>query len=250
MTRIVAIVSGGLDSVVLAHDLMQDDPERLRLLSFNYGQRHVKELDAARACANRLGVPHDIIDLRSLAPLIRSSALTDPTRDVPLGHYEAPSMRATVVPNRNMLMIAMAAAVAVSEGADRVAIGVHAGDHAVYPDCRPRFIDVMTAALEVATEGHSVSGFRVLAPYVNMRKQDIVTRGDAIAVPFAETWSCYQGGSVHCGQCGTCVERREAFALAGVTDPTAYACDGAKPTPDPQELTLGPPGPFDLVPND
>lgn len=218
----VAVVSGGLDSAVLAHHLRADGWD-LRLLSVDYGQRHAVELDHARKLAAALGARHDVVDLSSVAPLLAGSALTDPAVDVPEGHYTDDSMRATVVANRNAIFVDVAVGVAVAEGAGAVAIGVHAGDHAVYPDCRPAFVDAAEALARVANEGFVADGFRVLAPFVEWSKADIVARGAELGVPFVDTWSCYRGGEVHCGTCGTCVERREAFSLAGVPDPTRYA---------------------------
>lgn len=220
--RAIAVVSGGLDSAVLAHHLRADGWD-LRLLSFDYGQRHAVELDHARKLAASFGARHDVIDLSSLAALLTGSALTDATVDVPDGHYTDDSMRATVVANRNAIFVDVAVGVAVAEGAGAVAIGVHAGDHAIYPDCRPAFVDAAERLARVANEGFAADGFRVLAPFVEWTKADIVRRGAELGVPFADTWSCYRGADVHCGTCGTCVERREAFALAGVPDPTRYA---------------------------
>lgn len=218
--RAVAIVSGGMDSVTLAYLLARE--YELTLLSVDYGQRHVRELDCAAKAAAALRADHHVVDLRSVAGLLRGSALTDPSVDVPLGHYEAPTMRATVVPNRNALMLDVATALAVSSGAHAVATGVHAGDHAVYPDCRPEFVDAYERMVRVANEGFVVDGFQVLAPFVHLTKADIAGIGAELGVPWADTWSCYQGGARHCGACGTCVERREAFDLAGVDDPTDY----------------------------
>ncbi len=218
----VAVVSGGLDSAVLAHHLRAEG-WGLRLLSFDYGQRHLVELDHARALAADLDAPHDVIDLSSAGRLLAGSALTDDAVDVPDGHYTDASMRSTVVANRNAIFVQVAVGVAVAERAGAVAVGVHAGDHAVYPDCRPAFVEAAQQLATVANEGFAVDGFRVLAPFVDLAKADIVARGAALGVPFAGTWSCYRGGDVHCGTCGTCVERREAFDLAGVPDPTTYA---------------------------
>jgi len=143
---------------------------------------------------------------------------------VPEGHYAAESMKATVVPNRNMIMLSIAAGVALANGYERIATAVHAGDHAIYPDCRPEFIDDMGACLETATEGfwgpHEESP--LYAPYINKSKADIVRIGDGVGVDWTKTWSCYVGEESHCGRCGTCVERKEAFRLAGVEDPTPY----------------------------
>ncbi len=222
MSAAVALVSGGLDSVTLAHLLARDVSGPLHLVGVDYGQRHVRELDHARRCADRLGARIDVVDLRSLGPLLRGSALTDAAVDVPDGHYADESMRLTVVPNRNAVMLAIAYAAAVSDGADTVATAVHAGDHTVYPDCRPQFIEAFNAMETVATEGFGAPDM-LRAPFVNMTKADIVRVGAELGVPFADTWSCYRGGERHCGMCGTCVERREAFQLAGVSDPTDYA---------------------------
>lgn len=224
MSKIVAIVSGGMDSVVLAHDLAAQG-HTLHLLSFDYGQRHKKELQFAAACAARLGVPHDVIDLSSLTRLLTGSSLTDRSVPVPEGHYAAPTMAATVVPNRNALMLAAAYAVAVAEGAEHVATAVHAGDHAVYPDCRPEFVRAFDRMERAAVAGFGHPDLTLLAPYVHATKADIAAAGHRLGVPFELTWSCYQGRDRHCGKCGTCYERREALELAGVPDPTAYEAD-------------------------
>ncbi len=218
----VAVVSGGLDSVTLCHFLASRG-FFLRLLAFDYGQRHQRELEFARACAARLSSPLEVIDLSGLRPLLKGSALTDDVA-VPHGHYAAPSMAATIVPNRNAIFLAAAYAWAVSSRAQLVAIGVHAGDHPVYPDCRPAFIEAFGSMQRVAVEGAGDARLSLFAPFLTLRKHDIVHLGAALGVPFQETWSCYEGGEVHCGRCGTCVERREAFELAGVPDPTAYEC--------------------------
>lgn len=218
----VAVVSGGLDSTVLAHHLRAEG-WRLQLVSFDYGQRHAVELECARALARRLAVRHDVVDLSSVTPLLTGSALTDDAVDVPDGHYTDDSMRATVVPNRNAIFVALGVAAAVAARADAVALGIHAGDHPIYPDCRPAFVDAARTLARVANEGFVTVDFDVLAPFLTWSKADIVRRGAALDVPFGDTWSCYRGDVRHCGTCGTCVERREAFALAGVDDPTEYA---------------------------
>jgi 7-cyano-7-deazaguanine synthase len=217
----VAVVSGGLDSAVLAHHLRADG-WGLRLVSFDYGQRHAVELDHARKLAATLGAPHDVVDLSSAGRLLCGSALTDDAVDVPDGHYTDASMRATVVANRNAIFVQVAVGVAVAEGAAAVAVGIHAGDHPVYPDCRPAFVEAAEQLARVANEGFAVDGFALLAPFLHWSKADIVRRGSELGVPFADTWSCYRGATRHCGTCGTCTERIEAFELAGVADPTAY----------------------------
>jgi 7-cyano-7-deazaguanine synthase len=222
MTVVVTTLSGGLDSVTLAHELAAEGHEVVAL-SFHYGQRHAKELDSAARCATRLGAEHHTVDLQSVGALLSGSALTDPGVDVPEGHYTDESMAATVVPNRNAIMLSVAVGVAVARGADAVATAVHAGDHAIYPDCRPAFIEAIEHEARVANEGFIADGFEVRAPFLLLSKDEIVRRGAALGVPFEETWSCYRGHELHCGRCGTCVERREAFELAGVPDPTTYA---------------------------
>jgi 7-cyano-7-deazaguanine synthase len=141
---------------------------------------------------------------------------------VPHGHYAAPNMAITVVPNRNAILLSISYGVAVAEGAEVVATGVHAGDHFVYPDCRPEFIKAFDEMQKTAVEGFGDGLLRLYAPFVEWSKADIVATGARLDVPYADTWSCYEGGEVHCGECGTCVERREAFQLAGVQDPTIY----------------------------
>ncbi|BCM90654.1 7-cyano-7-deazaguanine synthase [Abditibacteriota bacterium] len=220
--KAVAIVSGGLDSVTLAHLLAHQGAE-LHLLAFDYGQKHKKELEFARDCAMRLKAGFDIVDLSGFSHLISNSALTSSDVEVPHGHYAAPTMSVTVVPNRNAILLALAYGVAVNEAAQIVATGVHGGDHFIYPDCRPAFIKAFDVMEKKANEGFGDANLRLLAPFLEVDKTAIVRIGDELEVPFARTWSCYEGGETHCGQCGTCVERREAFALAGVKDPTIYA---------------------------
>jgi 7-cyano-7-deazaguanine synthase len=219
--KVVAVVSGGLDSTVMAH-LLRDEGHALHALSFDYGQRHRKELDCARALAGDLGIPWDLVDLHAagVTRLLGGSALTDPGVAVPEGHYADESMRATVVPNRNAVMLAIACSLAGSTGADAVAFAVHGGDHPVYPDCRPEFVASFEAMEKLAMEG--MASLRILAPFVSITKDEIVRIGVAHGVDFARTWSCYNGRELHCGRCGTCYERREAFQLAGVPDPTEY----------------------------
>ncbi len=216
--KTIVVCSGGLDSVSLAHRIAAQG-DLLGLISFDYGQRHAKELDYAAACATRLGVFHQIIDMTAVGAQLTGSALTDDI-DVPDGHYAEETMRVTVVPNRNAIMLAIAFGVAAARQADAVAIAVHGGDHFIYPDCRPGFIDAFQTMQQHALDGYA--SVRLLAPYVTGSKADIVTDGARHDTPFAETWSCYKGGRLHCGRCGTCVERREAFHLAGVEDPTEY----------------------------
>ncbi|WP_170518871.1 7-cyano-7-deazaguanine synthase QueC [Ruegeria atlantica] len=216
--KTIVICSGGLDSVSLAH-MVARDHQLTGLISFDYGQRHRKELDYAALCASRLNVPHDIIDLRPVGAVLTGSALTDDV-DVPDGHYAEDSMRVTVVPNRNAIMLTVAFGAAAARGADAVATAVHGGDHFIYPDCRPEFTQAFETMQKHALDGYA--DVSLFTPFVHRNKADIVTEGARCETPFAQTWSCYKGGAHHCGRCGTCVERREAFHLANVEDPTTY----------------------------
>ncbi len=213
--KTVLLLSGGLDSTVLLGELLAAG-DNARCVSVRYGQRHAREVTAAAAVAVYYGVPHEVVELP--AAVLAGSALTG-GGPVPHGHYEAESMRATVVPNRNMLFLAVAGAVAVREGCDRVAYAAHAGDHAVYPDCRPAFADAMRKALDLC----DYNPVGLYAAYIRLTKADVVTLGAERSVPFGLTWSCYEGGAVHCGKCGACGERRWAFEAAAVPDPTEYA---------------------------
>lgn len=215
--KTIIIYSGGLDSTVLLYKLRADDHE-VRALGVNYGQRHRKELNAATAICAKLGVEYRIADLSAIRPLLGGSSQTDDTVAVPHGHYAAETMKLTVVPNRNMIMLSVAIAWAISTKSESVSYAAHGGDHAIYPDCREEFASALNTAALLA----DWQQVRIDRPFVRESKASIVALGQRLAVPFAETWSCYEGGAVHCGKCGTCVERKEAFQLAGITDPTTY----------------------------
>ena len=217
--KTIVICSGGLDSVSLAHKVAAEN-ELIGLVSFDYGQRHRKEVEFAEAAASRLSVPFDLIDIRQVGQFLSGSALTDDV-SVPDGHYAEETMKVTVVPNRNAIMLTIAFGVAAAQQADAVAAAVHGGDHFIYPDCRPAFVDAFQAMQDKALDGYA--DVKLYTPFVHIPKSAIVTEGARHNTPFVETWSCYKGGAVHCGRCGTCVERREAFALAGIDDPTVYA---------------------------
>lgn len=211
----VIIVSGGLDSITLLYD----KAETIALaVSFDYGQNHgAKELPFAAHHCRKLGIPHITIPLSFMHRYFKSSLL-DGAEAIPEGHYAEENMKSTVVPFRNGIMLAIATGIAESHGLKRVYIANHGGDHTIYPDCRPDFIQAMDGA---ATAGTFVN-VRIEAPYTNITKTDIVRRGTALGVDYSKTWSCYKGSDVHCGKCGTCVERKEAFLEAGVKDPTEY----------------------------
>lgn len=218
--KAIAIVSGGLDSVTLAY-LLHAQGYALHIVSFDYGQRHKKELALAELCARRLNSAFDSVDLTSITQFLKGSALTDAI-PVPEGHYAAQNMAITVVPNRNAIMLSVAYAIAVEEQADIVALGVHSGDHFIYPDCRPSFLHAFDAMQRSAVEGFGKPNLRLEAPFMHLDKYQIVKLGTALGVPYADTWSCYNGNEKHCGRCGTCVERKHAFRDASVADPTVY----------------------------
>lgn len=208
-----------MDSVTLAHKVAQEH-ELVGLVSFNYGQRHLKELDFARACAEDLGVEHIVIDISGIGRQLSGSALTDDVA-VTDGHYAEETMRITVVPNRNAIMLAIAFGIAAARGAEAVATAVHGGDHFIYPDCRPGFTEAFETMQRQALAG--VADVRLYTPYVHTDKAAIAAEGVRLGVDYTRSWSCYKGGEIHCGRCGTCVERREAFHMAGAEDPTTYA---------------------------
>lgn len=220
--KTVVCLSGGLDSTVLATYLKRSELHDLRSVSFSYGQRHERpELMAARNVAGELGIPHQVLSLNGVMNGVNAASsqllAANEATGVPEGHYAEDTMKATVVPGRNLLMIAAATAYAASWDCQAVAMAAHAGDHPVYPDCRPEFL---MAAGKATTLGYNVF---LIFPFADVTKTDIVETGDRLDAPMRLTWSCYNGGAIHCGRCGTCVERYEAFRDAGVTDPTEYA---------------------------
>jgi 7-cyano-7-deazaguanine synthase len=224
--KAVVILSGGLDSTVLAHLLDKGNFE-LFLTSFDYGQRHKRELEFAKKTATTLGARHAILDLQHVGSELSGSSLTDMAVDVPDGHYSEESMKATVVPNRNAIMLSIAYGIAVANRCHVVAAAFHTGDHTIYPDCRIEFVTQLGTALAIGNEwADPVPQLHV--PFIMASKQQIVTMGHRLQVPFEDSFSCYRGGEVHCGSCGTCTERIEAFRLADVPDPTVYDPKGLK----------------------
>lgn len=218
MKKSVIVVSGGMDSVTLLYDFKD---EIALGISFDYGSNHNhNELPLAALHCKRLGIPHIVVPLGFMHQHFKSSLL-ESGASIPDGSYDEENMRSTVVPFRNGVMLAVAAGIAESNGLDRVLIANHSGDHTIYPDCRPEFIATMDAAVAAGT----FANVRVVAPYTNISKADIARRGAALGIDYAETWSCYKGGDVHCGTCGTCVERKEALREAGIADKTPYLTD-------------------------
>lgn len=211
----VIIVSGGMDSITLLYDRKD---EIAMGISFDYGSKHnAKEIPLAKMHCERLGIKHITIELGFMQKYFESSLLQG-GEDIPEGHYADENMKSTVVPFRNGIMLSIAAGIAESNGLKKVLIANHGGDHAIYPDCRPEFISAMSAATKAGT----YVDVEVVGPYTSITKGDIARRGKELGIDYAETWSCYKGGDVHCGKCGTCVERKEALAEAGITDTTIY----------------------------
>lgn len=229
----VAIYSGGMDSYTVLHRALRVS-RTVHALSFDYGQRHRRELTVASSVCRALGVPHQVVDIRAIHGLIDNSALTDAGREMPEGDYGEANLTATVVPNRNMILLSLAIAKAVNIGAGRVDYGAHGGDHVLYPDCRPEFVEAMNAVAGIA----NFEPVHLHAPYLQSTKAEILADGLAMGLDYADTWTCYQGGELACGRCGSCRERLAAFAANGVEDPLGYlqrpdtAAD-ASPRPDP-----------------
>ena len=212
--KMVVVLSGGLDSTTLLYEALTTY-QVSSAVSFNYGQKHKKELEFARAATASFGIKHHVIDLSSsglTAALAQSGSSLVSDTAVPDGHYAEDNMKSTVVPNRNMIMLSIAMGIAVSEGAQAVATGVHAGDHFIYPDCRPSFILAAALAGYLGNEGFGeLWRSPIWAPFIDKTKADIAYRALELGLPLHETWSCYKGGENHCGTCGTCVERLEAI---------------------------------------
>lgn len=209
----VTILSGGLDSSVLAYHLHSEGMKQV-CLTFDYGQRHIREIVSAKQIAKYLKVEHQIIDISGIKSLLSGSSLTDDI-DVPYGHYQSETMKQTVVPNRNAIMLSLAYAKAISIGADFVSYAAHSGDHYIYPDCRPAFVLKLQKALQSGND----SSIRIDTPFIYKTKTEIVQLGLELRVPFQNTWTCYVGGTEPCGKCGACIERAEAFDLVHTPDP-------------------------------
>ncbi|WP_338367221.1 7-cyano-7-deazaguanine synthase QueC [uncultured Pseudoalteromonas sp.] len=214
--KVVVIYSGGMDSFTVLNKALQQGHD-VYALSFDYGQRHVKELEVAANVCEKLNVPHKIVDISAINQLIGGSSLTDDI-EVPEGHYEEESMKSTIVPNRNMILLSLAVGYAVSLKASKVYYGAHSGDHAIYPDCRPEFVQKMDDVCRIA----NYDAVEIFSPYLNNTKIDILTDGIKMGLDYSQTWTCYNGREKACGKCGACQERLEAFKLNNVTDPIEY----------------------------
>ncbi|EWH11343.1 regulator protein [Catenovulum agarivorans DS-2] len=214
--KVVVIYSGGMDSFTVLNLAIQQGFD-VYALSFNYGQRHIKELEFAKSVCNKLNVPHKIVDISAINQLLAGSSLTDDI-EIPEGHYEEENMKSTVVPNRNMILLSLAVGYAVSIKANKVFYGAHAGDHAIYPDCRPEFVEKMKAVCAIA----DYQPISIETPFLNDSKIDILAQGLKMGLDYSQTWTCYNGREHACGKCGACTERLEAFKLNNAVDPLIY----------------------------
>ncbi len=216
--KVVVLCSGGMDSVTALYWAKRDH-EPVAAVSFDYGAKHnAREIPFAAEHAHALGVRHELIQLDFVNRLFASDLLKS-GGDIPEGHYAAENMKQTVVPFRNAIMLSIACGFAESTDAEGLVIAAHGGDHTIYPDCREDFMRAMGDAMRLGTYAH----IQLLRPFIALNKGEIAAAGARLGVDFSRTWSCYKGGDLHCGKCGTCVERREAFAVAGLPDPTSYA---------------------------
>ena len=215
MKDAVLILSGGMDSVTMLYEYR----DRIALaVSFDYGSNHNRrEIPFARLHCERLGIEHLVIPLAFMGQYFKSSLL-EGADAIPEGSYADENMKSTVVPFRNGIMLSVAVGLAESRGLHAVMMANHGGDHTIYPDCRPDFVEAFDRAAQAGT----YEGIRLLSPYTGITKADIAARGAHLGIDYSETWSCYKGGDRHCGRCGTCVERREALAAAGIADTTEY----------------------------
>jgi 7-cyano-7-deazaguanine synthase len=219
--KALVILSGGMDSTTLLYDVINQGykfPQyEVFAITFNYGQKHSKEIECARKVCKKLGINHKIVDLFQLNALA-PSALTREDIEVPEGHYNEENMKSTVVPNRNMVLISLAVSYAIGIGAKKVFYGAHKGDHTIYPDCRPNFVFALNNAIKLC----DWSDIELIAPFLFMDKGDIALLGKKLNVDYSLTWTCYKGQNKACGKCGSCVERLEAFQKAGTRDPIEY----------------------------
>jgi 7-cyano-7-deazaguanine synthase len=211
----ILILSGGMDSVTLLYDYK----DRIAVaVSFDYGSNHnEREIPFARLHCERLGIRHVVIPLSFMAQHFKSSLL-EGSDAIPEGHYADENMQSTVVPFRNGIMLSIAVGMAESAGLKHVMMANHGGDHTIYPDCRPEFVNAFSEAARTGT----YVGVTLISPYTNLSKADIARRGKELGIDYSLTWSCYKGGDIHCGRCGTCIERKEALAEAGIKDLTEY----------------------------
>lgn len=220
--KAVVILSGGLDSSTLAYHLAHEGYD-LICVSYNYGQKQIKELESASYIAAQLNAVHHMIDLTFMQNFLQSSSLVNQDLNNPKEEYSRENMLVTVVPNRNTMMLSLAWTIACANNASLLAFGPHKGDNYVYADCRPDYFNAMNLALRLGTIDSRNEELSLAAPFLHLTKAEITRLGHALNVPFAHTWSCYDGLNVHCGTCGTCRQRKDAFISAQVNDPTEYS---------------------------
>jgi 7-cyano-7-deazaguanine synthase len=213
----IVLLSGGMDSTTLLAEAVQRF-QKVRTLTFNYNQRHKREIESAKTVSDFYKVPNKVVDITMINPLLQGSSLTSDEVDVPKGHYEEKSMQATVVPGRNTILLSIAAGHAASLGYSHVSFAAHAGDHAIYPDCRGEYVDAMNKVLSL----FHYFPVKVWAPFLFGTKVQIIQAGLEMKVPYQLTWTCYEGKELACGKCGSCVERIEGFMLNQVVDPVQY----------------------------
>lgn len=214
--KAVVIYSGGMDSFTILNRAYKEGYD-LYALTFDYGQKHRKEIAFASDVCQQLDINHRIIDITAINQLLQSSSLTS-DKEIPEGHYEAANMKSTVVPNRNMILLSLAIGYAVDIGANKVFYGAHSGDHAIYPDCRPDFVLAMNKVAKLA----NYEPVDIVTPYLNSDKAEILADGLRMGLDYSHSWTCYNGRAKACGKCGSCVERLEAFAANNTTDPLPY----------------------------
>ena len=215
MKDTLMVVSGGMDSTTMLYEYA----DRIALaVTFNYGSNHnAREIECARYNCDKLGIRLVVVDLPFMGELFESSLLSGGDA-IPDGNYDDENMRSTVVPFRNGIMLSVAAGLAETHSLRHIMMANHGGDHAIYPDCRLGFAEAMSRAISEGTYDH----ITLITPYTHLTKTDIARHGAALGIDYAHTYSCYKGGPKHCGTCGTCTERRQAFAEAGINDPTEY----------------------------
>jgi 7-cyano-7-deazaguanine synthase len=224
--KVIVLCSGGMDSVAALYAANKEHSVQ-RVLSFHYGSKHNdNEIPFAAYHSDLLGLKHEIVNLDFMDTLFTSSLLQS-GEEIPDGHYEEANMKQTVVPFRNGIMLAIATGIAESAEAEGVVIAAHSGDHAIYPDCREPFMQAFAQAMSSGT----YATIQLLRPFISMDKASVAIEGNKLGVDFSKTWSCYKGGEIHCGTCGTCVERREAFIVAGLPDETPYTNTPPLPSP-------------------
>jgi len=218
MSKAIVILSGGMDSQTLLYSIKEKE-QSICAISFNYNQKQVQEIECARWNCTHLDIEHKIVDISNIGKsLLKGNALTSSNVDLPEGHYNEENMSLTVVPARNLIMLSIAIAHAISIDYDKVYVGVHAGDHHIYYDCRPLFIRAVQQVSSVCDE----KPIQVEAPFLNMTKGQIVSLGKELNVPYKHSWTCYRGGKKACGRCGSDIERILAFHEVGMKDPVEY----------------------------